>query len=69
MRGSASYREVVGVWGTWPGAIRRPLGALREAPANDFWVVLSIAYAFSSRRAPYAPVLLRQGSRYSAVPG
>ena len=37
--------------------------------ANDFWVVLSMAKAFSSRRAPYVPMLLPRDSRYSAAPG
>jgi hypothetical protein len=26
-----SHREVVSIWGPWPAAVRRPLGALREA--------------------------------------
>jgi len=29
--GQGTHREVVGVWRPWPGAVRRPLGALREA--------------------------------------
>ena len=55
--------------GLCPAPFGDRLARFASRRRTTFWVVLGMAEGFSSRRAPYAPMLLPQDSQYSAAPG